>query len=49
MAMTMIKALSQTKMMKAAMANARKNVMKKEAIEVAIMILEALTNALCRS
>jgi hypothetical protein len=49
MAMTMMKIVSQTTVGKAAMANARKNVMKKEAMEAEMMILVALTNALCRS
>ena len=49
MAMTMMKIVSQTTVVKAAMANVRKNVMKKEAMEAEMMILVALTNALCRS
>jgi hypothetical protein len=49
MAMTMMKIVSQTTVVKAVMANVRKNVMKKEAMEAEMMILVALTNALCRS
>ena len=49
MVMMMMKIVSQTTVVKAAMANARKNVMKKEAMEAEMMILVGLTNALCRS
>jgi hypothetical protein len=49
MAMTMMKIVSQTTVVKAVMANVRKNVMKKEAMEAEMMIPVALTNALCRS